>query len=400
MESNLWKNFRFTRFFASMTISSFGDWLDIIALQVIFVHEFHASPVVMGSLAFLYFIPAILLGPFAGVVADRYSKRNIMMTTDALSAGLTLGLMLSHSAIAALSFIVIRSAICSLSAPSAQAYIKQIVPVEHLLQATSYTTISFQFSKMLAPILGSMMILVAPARVCLGVNSISFIVSFLILLKLPVDFPASTEGAGINIAGWFNDIKHGGVFVWNHSLFRIVILLTATWFFCSMVYNSQLAIFLKHILPLKTNVLGYMIGLEGIGAVLAGVLLSRRKEITNYFPYFSSAFLLIGIGTLGIAYYQASWPLFFLYVSPFIRGIGGGLGGVVYSYLLRKESPDKQIGCIVGISSATQSLSMAIGTLLSGFLIMQFGTHEAYLGLSVIMFVLAVSALFLLRKTK
>lgn len=154
MNITLWKNFRFTRFFASMTISNFGDWLDIFALQIIFVHDFHASPMTMGLLAFLYFIPAILLGPFAGVVADRYSKRNVMVITDILSAGLTIGLVLSQNTMIALIFILMRSSIASLNSPTQQAYIKLVVPTEKLLQASSYTTISFQLSKILGPILG------------------------------------------------------------------------------------------------------------------------------------------------------------------------------------------------------------------------------------------------------
>ena len=48
---SLWKNARFSRFFASMSMSNLGDWLDIFALQIIFVHAFHASPMTMGLLA-------------------------------------------------------------------------------------------------------------------------------------------------------------------------------------------------------------------------------------------------------------------------------------------------------------------------------------------------------------
>jgi MFS transporter, DHA3 family, macrolide efflux protein len=396
--NGLWQNFRFTRFYASMTLSNFGDWIDIFALQIIFVHEFHASPLIMGALAFLYFIPAILFGPIAGVFADRHSKRNIMVITDILSAGLTIGLILSQNTTTALILILIRSSIASLNSPTQQAYIKQVVPNENLLQASSYTTISFQLAKILGPTLGAVLLLLASPRICLGINVATFIASFLVLLNLPIDKPIGIKSSLMKVTAWVDDVKNGSMFVWRHFLLRTAIFLTSIWFLCSMIYNSQLAIFLQHVLPQKANMLGYVIGLEGCGAVIAGTILSRHKDIVSYAPYFFVAFFLVGFGTLGIAYYQATWSQLFLFALAFIRGIGGGIGGVVSGYLIRKESYEKQIGCVYGISSATQNLALAIGTLLSGVLVLQFGTHEAYIGLAAVMFLLAFGTLFLLRK--
>jgi MFS family permease len=397
MNLTIWQNFRFTRFFAATTISNFGDWLDIFALQIIFVHEFHASPIVMGMLAFLYFIPAILLGPIAGAFADRYSKRNIMIIADIISAGLTIGLVLSANIAIVLLFILIRSSIASLNSPTQQAYVKQVVADQHLLQASSFTTISFQLAKILGPILGAVILLFTSARVCLGINAASFLLSFAILLTLPADVLKQLHKLQHNISAWFVDVKNGAGFVWKHFLFRVAISLTAVWFFGSMIYNSQLAILLQHILPQEPHILGYVIGIEALGAVLAGLLLSRYRDITNYLRYFALAFFLISIGNLGIACYQAEWPKFILFTAPFIRGIGGGIAGVTYSYLIRKQSPENQIGCIYGISSAVQNLALAIGTLLSGILILVFGMREVYFGLSAMMLILAAAASFSLR---
>lgn len=397
MNPNLWQNFRFTRFLAAMSISNIGDWLDIFALQIIFAHEFNASPIVMGILAFLYFIPTILLGPLAGVVVDRYGKRNIMIITDILSAGLTIALLLSHSILAALVLILVRSSIYSLNAPAQQAYIKQVVSSEHLLQASSYATISFQLSKFLGPLLGAVILIMVPARVCLGINAVSFISSFFILMTLPIDKSVWTHAVQNKVSAWVNDIKSGGVFVWHHAFLRMVIALTVVWFFCSMVRNSQLAIFLKHVLPFEPHALGYVLGLDGFGAVLAGTILSHRKSMTNFSIYFFSAFFLIAVGTLGIACYQAEWSQIFLYLAAFILGIGSGIGMIIYGYLLKKESPEKQIGFVYGASSAVQNLALAVGTLLSGFLVVQFGVREVYIALAFIMFFLAISVLVLLK---
>jgi len=398
MNTNLWQNFRFTRFLASMTINNLGDWFDIFALQIIFIREFNASPLIMGALAFLYFIPAILFSPLAGVIADRYSKRNVMIITDIMSAVLTAGLLFSQNILTALLLILVRSSIFSLNSPTQQAYIKQVVPNDNLLEASSYTTISFHLAKILGPILGAVILISFPARTCLGINVVSFIVSFLILFTLPIDKPVLVQKNHGGIFDWLNSIKSGGKLIWHNILLRTTVFLTMVWFLCSMVYNSQLVVLLKYLLPQNINILGYLLGAEALGAVFAGTILSRRKNIFSYAGYFSVAFLLISVGTLGLSFYQVAWPIIFLYIAPLVRGIGSGIGMVTYSYLIRKESPEQQIGCISGISSATQNLALATGTLLSGVLVLQLGIREVYFGIAFAMFLLSLSMLMLLKQ--
>ncbi|MCP4473542.1 MAG: MFS transporter [Gammaproteobacteria bacterium] len=101
-ETTIWRNFRFVRFFISFTIGNIGDWFDIFALQIIFVHEWQASPMLMGVLILFYFLPTIVLSPIAGVWADRVSQRNLMLVTDSLASILTLGLYFSPNVLSAL----------------------------------------------------------------------------------------------------------------------------------------------------------------------------------------------------------------------------------------------------------------------------------------------------------
>lgn len=84
MGNSLWNNSKFTRLLASWRISGMGDWFDIFTLQLIFARELNASPVIMWLFAFLYFVPAVLFSPLAGVIADHYSKRNIIIIYERL----------------------------------------------------------------------------------------------------------------------------------------------------------------------------------------------------------------------------------------------------------------------------------------------------------------------------
>lgn len=72
-----------------------------------------------------------------------------------------------------------------------------------------------------------------------------------------------------------------------------------------------------------------------------------------------------------------------------IIGLGTGILLVTYGYLVKKEAPKTQIGRISGTSSALQNLALAIGTLSSGFFILQGGIQEVYLIVAALMFILA-----------
>lgn len=397
---SIWKNFRFSRFFIAFTVGNLGDWFDIFALQIIFVKEFHASPILMGVLMILYFIPGVVLGPIAGVWADRFSQRNLMIITDVIAALLTIGLFLSTNISIVMLIILLRSSIATVGGPNQQAYIKHVVPSEYLLQATSYTSVVFQMCKVLGPIIGAVLLIVFPARSCIFLNAISFALSAGILLTLPKDKRVKRNDDETSTKGkntWIHDIRCGWGYIESYPLMRNMMIIVVIWLMCSMMRNSQLAVFLNQILPKETNILGYIIGLDALGAVMMGAILSRRGNVENYHRYFAVGFFLLGLGVMGIAIYQTSWPIIFLYASVFILGMGSAISSVMYGYILKKETMAHQVGCVAGISGALQNIGLAVGAISSGFLVTWLGTRMVYIGLALVFLMLSLSAIILLR---
>ena len=66
----------FNKFFMSLAIGSLGNWFDFFAIQMIFVHEYHASAFYIGLLMTIYLLPSLIISPFAGIIADHCSKKN------------------------------------------------------------------------------------------------------------------------------------------------------------------------------------------------------------------------------------------------------------------------------------------------------------------------------------
>ena len=393
---NIWKNFQFTRFFTSFVVSNLGDWFDIFALQIIFAYEWNASPFLLGILLLLYFLPSIILSPIAGILADRVSKRNLMMYTDILAAVFTVGLYFSSNTTEALIVLFIRSCVVTFNIPAQQAYIKYIVNDEHLLKASSYTTIAFQICKILGPMLGSLLLIFMSARTCLVINVFSFIISALILLGLPKkEINTKTDAKNDH---WVKDMKRGAMYIWKTGVLRISVIIVMIWFCCSLIRQSQLAIFLKHLLSFQPHTLGIYMSLDGFGAVTASSILSHKKNLKNYGIYYFLGFFLLGFGIFGLAIYNIHWSIYLLYVTAIVTGLGTGVLLVNYSFFIKNATPTNLIGCVYGITIALQNAAQTIGSFSSGFLVLWFGTKEVYLGIAIMMLILGIySAFFYIR---
>ncbi|MCP4473525.1 MAG: MFS transporter [Gammaproteobacteria bacterium] len=294
--------------------------------------------------------------------------------------------------------LLLRSSVVSFNVPAQQAYIKKVVTDNQLLKASSYTSIVFQMCKVMGPILGAAVLIYTSARACLLINALSFLLSTLILLTLPKDRIKKDGTQEETPKHWTNDLTEGAKYVWSIRLMRITLAIVMLWFFCSILRQAQLAIFLKYLLPHKQNALGLFMGLDGLGAVTSSIFISRKKNIANHHLYFFLGFLLLASGILGVGLYQASWPHYILYLFAIVIGLGTGIQLVNYSYILKKETPKQQIGRVSGIATALQSCALTLGTLSSGFLVLWFGIREVYLGLAVVMLILAISSLVFIHK--
>ncbi|GJM06545.1 MAG: MFS transporter [marine bacterium B5-7] len=399
---SLWKNRQYTQFFIASGIGNLGDWFDIFALQIIFVHEFHATPMLMSMLLLMLFLPGMLLGAVAGSIVDRMSRRNVMFITDAASTALTLGLFYTQSMTVALILLFARSAFGVFNNPAQNAYTKQIVSPEHMLKASSYRSVVFQLCKVFGPILGASLLLIASARDCLMVNAISFSISALLIAFLPKDMvpERSTLHGKEKSSHWKQHFLEGITFTLRHRVLCPVIFVSVGWFFLFMMFNAQLAIYLKHLLPAHVNALGYYLGCDGVGAAIISILISRRVMIKHYAAYYAPGLLLQGIAMLGLVLFPLHGSLLWLYGTATMMGVGAGTSIVIFNYALKKECTDSHAGRVSGTFGMLQNAAMVTGTLISGYMAVHFGIHCVFMGMVVAYVALSLLALLWMKPSE
>ncbi|HZW83607.1 MAG TPA: MFS transporter, partial [Candidatus Deferrimicrobium sp.] len=83
---SIWENRSFLKIYTAFALSTLGDWLDGIAIMLLFGYVWNEGAMVMALIPLAYAVPGILLGQVSGILADRSSKLKLMLAGDVLQA--------------------------------------------------------------------------------------------------------------------------------------------------------------------------------------------------------------------------------------------------------------------------------------------------------------------------
>ncbi|MFC7505623.1 MFS transporter [Nocardioides sp. CPCC 206347] len=150
-------------YFAGSLVSNIGTWMQRIAQDWLVLTIPGNGGTELGITTGLQFVPVLLLSPYAGVVADRFSKRRLLQVTQAVMAGaaLTLGVIAAlgvaetwHVYLLALVFGVG----AAFDAPARQAFVSEMVGTDDVANAVSLNSAAFNAARMIGPALAGLLI--------------------------------------------------------------------------------------------------------------------------------------------------------------------------------------------------------------------------------------------------
>ena len=154
------RNFRL--FFLGQIVSQTGTWMSMVA-QTLLVLHLTGSGVALGLLAAAHFAPVLLLGAWAGVVADRSDKRRLLVTVQALA-------MLQSFAMAALAFsgepplvgvyalALVGGVLTAFDNPTRRSFVVEMVPTEQVTNAVSLNSALMTGSRVVGPALAGLLV--------------------------------------------------------------------------------------------------------------------------------------------------------------------------------------------------------------------------------------------------
>jgi DHA3 family macrolide efflux protein-like MFS transporter len=243
------------------------------------------SSAIMGSILAISLLPSIILGPIAGVIADRYSRKFIIVIADLVRGfsvlGLALALFFNHENT---QFIVILFFIVSIFngtskaffQPAIDACIPDLVSSKALGKTMAFFGISSQISMLLGQALGGLLYRFLGAPVLLLVDAISYIYSGLSEMFIKIEHvkkPLTQKSIGDVLHILISEMKEGFDYLkQNSGLFKMIGIVSSINFFVAPIMLF-LPFYVSEHIKLGADWYGFMLASMALGSVI-GYLLS------------------------------------------------------------------------------------------------------------------------------
>ncbi len=252
-------------------ISTIGSGLTSFALGV-WIYEQTGSPTLFAINLLVYFLPRIILSPFAGVIADRIDRRIVMLVSDSFAALGTLGIaILLYTGNLAIWHIYIASVLISIANtlqwPAYSAATTLLVPKKHLGRAGGMSQVGDAIGSLIAPGVAGVLYVASGLNTIIIIDLVSFIFAFGTLLI--VRFPQPESTGEVKVTFW-QDLLVGWRFIIQRKGFLALQIIFAVMNFSGSITN---AMFTPLILEMAApDTLGFIATSLG-GAYLVGTLI-------------------------------------------------------------------------------------------------------------------------------
>lgn len=399
--ASVWANRTYSKMFAAYAMASFGEWFDAFAIEILVAYRWHADPFMIALIPVMMALPGILLGSFAGVIADRWKKVNLMLIADAAETVLTVLLLFVPGMYWLLPLLALRAAMGVFRVPAHQALTRQVVHENQLLKATSYNGLVNQFSKIAGPLLGAVALTVFSPQLCILVNAVTRLLSCVLLFTLRhIDQNEAVERKSYGGHSDDEGEKQGFVRSWKQGWGALLqrrmllssFLVNMSVMLVILMIDFQFPTLYREIAPHNESLLGWVLSATGVGAVITILLLNRLGRV-RYGPGIGGGVALVGaaFGFMGLL--VPGSPDIWSIALGFVIGIGNGLFIVTYNYVLQKETPEGMTGRIFGIQNMSASTLMVAAPLIGGVLIHGWGVSMAFLLLGAVVLAIGIACL-------
>jgi MFS family permease len=359
--------YNYRLFWFGQLISLSGTWMQTTA-QAWLVLELTNSPVALGTVTFLQFLPITLLTLFGGVLADRLPKREVLLITQSVSAVqayLLAVLVLTHRIELWQIYVlaVLLGIVNAFDNPTRQAFVSELVGKNRLQNAVALNSSLFNAARIVGPALAGIVITAVGIGPTFLLNGLSFlpVIGGLMLMRPEGFYPADRPEQGNVLQQLWEGIQYAAR---TPKIFLVLLTMAIVGTF-GYNYTTILPLLAKYVLGAGAEGLGILTSAVGIGSLAAALAFAsaRRTSLAVLLGaglVFSILLVLVGfsrwlpvtlvllvlMGAIGIIYTASS------NTSLQLRSPGALRGRVMSFYFLLFAGTTPIGGFLVGVLTA------------------------------------------------
>ena len=340
----------------------------------------------VGILGVCQYAPLFLLSLFAGVIADRYSKRKILILTQTVfflqavtMTVLTLSGQIQYWHILLLSFLL--GLMQTLDTPARQSFFIEMVGENDLTNAISLNSTMFNLARIAGPALSGFVILQFGMTFCFFINALTFIPLIITLIRIRTE--QLTPGSrNIHI---LSEVMDGIRYIRKSETLIINVLVTAAVCTFAMNLDVIIPVFAKTILSGGTNEYTLLLSMAGIGSFLAALIMAYLSKYG-----LKKNFLIISGMIAGLCQILAFFSRQFTTSAILIILIG--FSNMIFlntaNSIFQLHSTNEYRGRVMGIYSFLCLGSTPIGNFFAGAVMEQIGGNSGFIACGTVTFLL------------
>jgi MFS family permease len=387
--------YNYRLFFAAQVVSMSGTWMQSVA-QSWLVLQLTGSSLDLGITVGLQFGPVLVVGLWAGALADRVDKRRLLLLTQGAAAALALVLGVLTAADVVTVWMIwllagLTGTATALDLPARQSFVYEMVGPDDLTNAVGLNSVVINASRIIGPAIGGLLIAGVGVAPCFFFNAASFLAVIAALLLMR----EHELHAGAREPHRPGQVRAGLRYVWRTPALRVPLIMMAVVSTLAYNFSVVLPLLAKYVYGRGGGAYGALSAAMGVGA-LAGALIMASRARPSRRLLAGSTFVL-GAVTLALAVSPSYlWGL--LIMVP----VGGA--GVLFisttNSLLQLNSLDRMRGRVMALWSIVFLGSTPIGGPLTGALARVVGVRWVLMFAGGAAVLTAVGAVLALRRAR
>ncbi|MEM4293116.1 MAG: MFS transporter [Thermoplasmata archaeon] len=352
-------NSNFLRLFVGQFVSRVGDQIYLLAV-IWWALNFQGSALDMGTVVLANSLPLVVLGPFCGVLADRYHKKFLMMGADIARVLIMLLMCLQVILFGSLSLLSIYlaavaiSSFASLFNPASVSAVPRIVGEQNLVRANSLLDMGMYTANVTGPMIAGFLIALLPINEVFLITASTFFFSFILIASMEIPELSSPEKTS-----FLADFREGLNYLSrNRFMVKLVTLFGVVNFFAGVMVLFP-AIFAKKVFNAGSVEMGLLETAIGGGALIATFFLAFKKEM-SVLPLFKfGKFFMLGTAFAFLGMAISPWfPLTALFFLTF--GFILALTNVYVTVFFQVETEGPLQGRIISFLFTVASFSLPL----------------------------------------
>ncbi len=364
-------------------VNAIGSWCALVALWGYASFRFDAGPSAIAVLGLAWALPALLLGPIAGVPVDRLGPKRVLMAADGAAALVALCFLLAGSFPALVALALIDGVTKAFSEPAFRSLAPRIVDDEHLAAANALLATASQSAIAIGPLLGALAIGAFGFEAAFVVDAMTYGVGLLVLVPFRIDAVEPTAEADARVArpGVLASAREGVAIVRDRRDLRGLLLLGASVYLIWGGFVVVEPIYVREVLHGSPALFAWLESSFGIALFVAGLVVTRLGDRVVRWPVVCSAAIASGATAM---VYVGTANVVVAFVGIIGWGIVTAYFGAPLHTLMQRAAPMDAHGRVFALDGTVHSAGDLVALPAVGLVAGLVGIQLAAIGIAVV----------------